>query len=642
MELSAQLNYFATLADRYLQDEAAAGCTAQIDALRRKHADKRLYLAVTGEFNSGKTTFINALLRMRLLKENVMPTTACATYIERGPAFRLCVRFIGDGEEYVAGEDDCTRVCSYVQNRFGRKANDIRALIELLTSDQDVARHVTSLHLLVPTQNIPPQVVIIDTPGFNPGDDALENHFEIAQHVVAHVADAALVLMPSGAPFSASTANFMGNNLSRYLHRCVFVLTQADRLHSDEERASVQTFVEKRLKADLKLSHPAVFSESAVTVLPVHYLPPELAEGWTRWQRDFKAFETYLWQLLSRQKETILTEHLLSLSLTLTTQLQEALTSRQQELERQQAELEKKRIAHIRDVTESLVQHIDHDISKAFETIGQDTRKRIAEAKQPVLHRINTEMISEKYYNFDQILPKVKADVQAANQDICQAVNQLLNRKVQLEVDHAARTLQEGFKAHYAMFPTLHYELPRIQIPVGQVEAPFIFFEKANNLMGEANTRGGEKAAKSVGTCAAIGVAIGSIIPGLGSLVGGIIGAGVGAVRGVGQAMDIGKQSTPQVKAAVWQEVDEYFDSISNSYQTRLDQLRTHIGVTLQRVANRHVEVYGHTVEDLISRQEAESQQMSQDIGQLKEDIRQLEDLEADNRYRLNILNMQT
>ena len=60
-----------------------------IAQLEQKDKESVLYVAVAGEFNSGKSTFINALLRERLLKEAVMPTTAAATYIKRAKATGL-------------------------------------------------------------------------------------------------------------------------------------------------------------------------------------------------------------------------------------------------------------------------------------------------------------------------------------------------------------------------------------------------------------------------------------------------------------------------------------------------------------------------------------------------------------------------
>lgn len=60
--------------------------------MRRRLTDGRLRLAVIGEFSSGKSTFINGLLRAPVLPVAVLPTTATAVTIEYGPAFLVRVR----------------------------------------------------------------------------------------------------------------------------------------------------------------------------------------------------------------------------------------------------------------------------------------------------------------------------------------------------------------------------------------------------------------------------------------------------------------------------------------------------------------------------------------------------------------------
>lgn len=50
-----------------------------------------LHVAVFGEFSSGKTTFLNALLGEELLSVSLEPTTAVPTFIRYGRAFNLFV-----------------------------------------------------------------------------------------------------------------------------------------------------------------------------------------------------------------------------------------------------------------------------------------------------------------------------------------------------------------------------------------------------------------------------------------------------------------------------------------------------------------------------------------------------------------------
>ena len=46
--------------------------------LESRVKDKNLYMGIVGEFSAGKSTFINALLGIDLLKEDILPGTTCA------------------------------------------------------------------------------------------------------------------------------------------------------------------------------------------------------------------------------------------------------------------------------------------------------------------------------------------------------------------------------------------------------------------------------------------------------------------------------------------------------------------------------------------------------------------------------------
>ena len=53
----------------------------ELVAIQKRFEDKSFKLAVVGEFSSGKSTFINALIGKDLLKHATLETTATITYI---------------------------------------------------------------------------------------------------------------------------------------------------------------------------------------------------------------------------------------------------------------------------------------------------------------------------------------------------------------------------------------------------------------------------------------------------------------------------------------------------------------------------------------------------------------------------------
>ncbi len=94
---------------RYLVDfhlsntEVGKRALAQIEAIETRASDDTLRLAVFGEFSSGKSTFINALMKQRLLKSASKATTATGTHIRRGEFFSIKI-FLNDGKEIYSTE----------------------------------------------------------------------------------------------------------------------------------------------------------------------------------------------------------------------------------------------------------------------------------------------------------------------------------------------------------------------------------------------------------------------------------------------------------------------------------------------------------------------------------------------------------
>lgn len=64
-----------------------------IQRIQQRKNDPNLYLAVIGEFSSGKSTFINALLRDNLLKTSALVTTSVATRLYYGKSIDIKVKF---------------------------------------------------------------------------------------------------------------------------------------------------------------------------------------------------------------------------------------------------------------------------------------------------------------------------------------------------------------------------------------------------------------------------------------------------------------------------------------------------------------------------------------------------------------------
>jgi GTPase Era involved in 16S rRNA processing len=315
--------------------------------------DETLYLAVLGEFSSGKSTFINALLRQRLLKSAPQATTAAATSIRYATDLALKVHFM-DGSIVGGSEQDCanlrTKLLSFMAE--AKECPKLQDLLLLATVEPSVTRHVAQVEVGIPAATLRSGISVIDTPGIGAGADSAKQHQAVTERVTADTADAAVILIPADGAMTRTLIDFLSEKTRRFLHRCVVVITKMDHVQ-ESERADVCEFVEAKL-AQVMGKKPLILQSAAATMLPVKEIPVSLQESWSYWRASFSAMEKALHQELARNRAVIIAEHLTALLHSLLTGLQEAITTRRASLVQERSTLERNSVADLERVLASL------------------------------------------------------------------------------------------------------------------------------------------------------------------------------------------------------------------------------------------------------------------------------------------------
>lgn len=112
--------------------------------------EHRFEIVVVGEFSTGKSTFINAILQQEVLPSKVTPTTATINYIRHfddGPGYEVAVVNYNDGrKEEVSFE----LLDEYVTE---------------MSENVNVANEVHHVDLFIDSQYLKDGVIIVDTPG---------------------------------------------------------------------------------------------------------------------------------------------------------------------------------------------------------------------------------------------------------------------------------------------------------------------------------------------------------------------------------------------------------------------------------------------------------------------------------------------
>jgi small GTP-binding protein len=237
-----------------LADLAAAAEAAGLPSVARDVLETRLpkldaerfTIVVLGEFNHGKSTFINALLGAPVLPTGITPTTAVLAHITQGP--KVAATLVMESGE--------------------RKTVDVKKLAEWLTveglADKPADKKGQGVHhieLTHPAGILDERVTIVDTPGVN---DINEQRAEITYGYLPR-ADAAVFLLDATQILSASERQFLEERILRSSRdRLLFVVAKADLLDAAELEETL-AFARKHLAAIVP--EPVVLPVSAKRAL---------------------------------------------------------------------------------------------------------------------------------------------------------------------------------------------------------------------------------------------------------------------------------------------------------------------------------------------------------------------------------------
>jgi small GTP-binding protein len=229
------------LLDALVRLEAAPD---SLDALRRsiRQLDELFLVVIVGEFNAGKSAFINALLGAPVLTEGVTPTTAQVNLLQYG--------------------DTATRV-----------------------------ERSDHLHVLTAPVEFLREIAIVDTPGTNA---VIREHEAITADFVPR-SDLVLFVTSVDRPFTESERQFL-TVIRDWGKKVVFVINKIDLLQTDAELQQVLTFVAEHARAALG-NAPDTFPVSARLAMRAKQGQPDV------WAASrFEALERYIHDRLDERE----------------------------------------------------------------------------------------------------------------------------------------------------------------------------------------------------------------------------------------------------------------------------------------------------------------------------------------------------
>jgi predicted GTPase len=301
---------------RGLGDVAAAIGTKtlrdRIDrSLVRKLEEDRFHLVVVGEFNHGKTTFVNALLGEAVLPVGVTPTTAAIHHI----------RWAARPEALV------------VSSSGVRSAIPFEEAKRFAVGGGATTEDVDYLEIGYPAPLLEERILLVDTPGVN---DLSLQRADITYSYIPR-ADAVLFLLDAGQILKESERVFLNDKLLKASRdKIVFVIAKWDLLSPDEQREAL-AYARNHLSKLVK--EPVVLPVSA-----------EMALGGNSAASGLPELVTHLTRFLAEERGRILLDNSLGEGLSVSHLLSKGIDARRRSIQMKTEEIDRRIAALEKDL----------------------------------------------------------------------------------------------------------------------------------------------------------------------------------------------------------------------------------------------------------------------------------------------------
>ncbi|HEX7180753.1 MAG TPA: dynamin family protein [Thermoanaerobaculia bacterium] len=614
VDLKGHLDSVGSLLERYgLEDGRKRQCKAALEKIHARRTDPDLYLAIIGEFSSGKSTLVNALIGQELLPADVLPaTTAAATLVRYGksPALRV---------EYTDGRHE-----EFRDRQLRARGQSLRDLVTRFTAVEEVARTVARVTVDSPAPVLRKGLVAVDMPGSN-----VENrrHVELAGWAIRDMCDVALVAIPANIPAAETLIAFLKTHLEDSLHRCIFVATKID-LIAPRERPRVLATIAGRLSVKLGISQPLVLSASATAALgePLPNgtdasTPGEAGETYRKLQTEFHETAETIARTLQEQRTLILLERLSALLSDLLEGLEQDLQAMERRYQADHEALEANRIRELEPyIAESkkrhrqaLTEQIDPLIRRARKIIGEACKKALANLKSLVnaaedrdaLQAIGAtganDLLAKSQKKLEEKLGSVLQEIANAAQQQVQVFEtefgqlyrslQSLGGRIVFDGTGERKALTRGGKDGVA---------PGLQAVLSQVQQD----------EEEENTR--------MGALAVVGAVASFFLPG-GPILYVLGGALLGWLCG---------PPIEELRQTCWDrlrpEVTDHYSEIESAVQQQLQKIRKDLRHQLNQTIDRHFVEYDSLVQRMFAADQAQAEDLARRRRHVRKDLAEL------------------
>ncbi|MGA2449352.1 MAG: dynamin family protein [Polyangiaceae bacterium] len=409
--------------------------------LVQKLEEDRFHLVVVGEFNHGKTTFVNALLGESVLPVGVTPTTAAIHHIRW--AYRPeAVLVTTSGEKRPIPIGDVRRFA---------------------VGGDSHAADVDHLEIGFPAPLLEARLLLVDTPGVN---DLSLQRADITYDYIPR-ADAVLFLLDAGQILKESERVFLNEKLlcaSR--DKIFFIITKWDLLSPDEQREALE-YAKSRLSTLVK--EPVVFPVSA-----------EMALAGKRAESGLAEIISHLTLFLAAERGRLQLTNAAGEGLAIAELLSKGIDARRRSLRMQGDELARRIVALDADLAEhaSTIEQRRGRIREEIAVIKTTARKDLERFVDDVCRQLPDVIDSAKAADLKQYLPgflesAYRRWIEEETREVATELEQVAERTIALVRDDARENAGRVAEMLGSDTRRLEVEVDTIKYDIGVVALMF-------------------------------------------------------------------------------------------------------------------------------------------------------------------------
>ena len=608
-DIDGHIQFMKTLMKKYeFPWEQREQLQAELKKIQARQNEKTLNMAVIGEFSSGKSSFINALLRENLLETDaIQGTTVASTLI--GYSLERIFRTYGEGG----------------RGKQTRKTESSAALAKLLaayTSGDRKDENARYLEVGYPSDFLQQGICIIDTPGTN----SLEQwHEDVTKEAIREQADACIILTSAEKPFPESFCRFLEDNLQDVLQTCVFVVTKID-LIPPKQQARQMEYIRKVLEEKLSVHDPLILPYSALPV--INGTGTEYIEG-------NRETEERILKFLQEQRIRIQLQRCMALSENAMGRLKESM----EQVSSQQKQRHDQLMQAITTDLQSFVTRKKSEIRLAYQEdanvkaqefskkldgwIGYRKRKVYEAFEEPTTESDIRVFLQTK---LNPLLEEKKLEI-LKNVGISAKNSSNHLSEIQSIAEVHCRCFEADFKREYRQLELLAHDLVQEVDKSVRLDESLMTNVQANTAIRqkvEANVKQENRGFLGyAGAGAAAGAAIGSVVPIIGTTAGAVIGVVAGFIRFNKRADDSSRGTAfrNQVAGDVNAVVEQYFRSLKDSVMQFFNQNATVCWMQVERIMDQYLTQYTGIVHEMRKRDQKAQEEAAIKIRAIQTDV---------------------